>query len=216
MSIQTQIDRIVGLKNRIGAVLREWGISPVSNDLDGYTETLEGIQNRGTGGGEISEKSGSVQIQQGYYSGTGNVQIAPAEQQKIVPGNIKQGVTVLGVTGDYSGDAANLQSKTITPTETAQNVTADPGYDALSQVTVNPIPGQYKDVSAVTAIEADVLSGKIIVTEDGNVTGTMENRGAVSGALGLTVSSYTVPAGYHNGNGRVTLSSDIEEALAAI
>lgn len=216
MSIQTQIDRIAGLKNRIGAVLREWGISPVSNDLEGYTETLEGIQNRGTGGGEISEKSGSVQIQQGYYSGTGNVQIAPAEQQKIVPGNIKQGVTVLGVTGDYSGDAANLQSKTITPTETTQNVTADPGYDALSQVVVNPIPATYRDVTGVTAGSSDVLSGKVIVTEDGNVTGTMENRGAISGSLGLTASSYTVPAGYHNGNGRVTLSSDIEEALAAI
>ena len=216
MSLQTQIDRIVRLKNRIGAVLREWGISPVSNDLDGYTETLEGIQNRGTGGGEISEKSGSVQIQQGYYSETGNVQIAPAEQQKIVPGNIKQGVTVLGVTGDYSGDAANLQSKTITPTETAQNVTADPGYDALSQVVVNPIPATYQDVTGVTAGSSDVLSGKVIVTEDGNVTGTMENRGAISGSLGLTASSYTVPAGYHNGNGRVTLSSDIEEALAAI
>lgn len=216
MSIQTQIDRIVGLKNRIGAVLREWGISPVSNDLDGYTETLEGIQNRGTGGGEISEKSGSVQIRQGYYSGTGNVQIAPAEQQKIVPENIKQGVTVLGVTGDYSGDAANLQSKTITPTEMVQNVTADPGYDALSQVVVNPIPATYQDVTGVTAGSSDVLFGKVIVTEDGNVTGTMENRGAVSGSLGLTVSSYTVPAGYHNGNGRVTLSSDIEEALAAI
>lgn len=216
MSIQTQIDRIVGLKNRIGAVLREWGISPVSNDLDGYTETLEGIRNRGTGGGEISEKSGSVQIQQGYYSGTGNVQIAPAEQQKIVPGNIKQGVTVLGVTGDYSGDVANLQSKTITPTEMVQNVTADPGYDALSQVVVNPIPATYQDVTGVTAGSSDVLSGKVIVTEDGNVTGTMENRGAISGSLGLTASSYTVPAGYHNGNGRVTLSSDIEEALVAI
>lgn len=216
MSIQTQIDRIVGLKNRIGAVLREWGISPVSNDLDGYTETLEGIQNRGTGGGEISEKSGSVQIRQGYYSGTGNVQIAPAEQQKIVPGNIKQGVTVLGVTGDYSGDVANLQSKTITPTETAQNVTADPGYDALSQVIVESIPETYQDITGVTAGSSDVLSGKVIVTEDGEITGTMENRGAVSGSLGLTVSSYTVPAGYHNGNGRVTLSSDIEEALAVI
>ena len=215
MSIQTQIDRIVGLKNRIGAVLREWGISPVSNDLDGYTETLEGIQNRGTGGGEISEKSGSVQIQQGYYSETGNVQIAPAEQQKIVPGNIKQGVTVLGVTGDYSGDAANLQSKTITPTETAQNVTADPGYDALSQVTVNPIPEIYQDVSGVTATAADVLFGKTIVTEDGNVSGTMQNRGSMNGTVGLSKESYSVSAGYWSG-GTVSIDDSIENALAEI
>ena len=216
MSIQTQIDRIVGLKNRIGAVLREWGISPVSNDLDGYTETLEGIQNRGTGGGEIISKSGSVSIPAGYYDGTGQVKISDDEQAKIIGSNIKQGVTILNVPGTYSGEAVNLQSKTITPTKSQQTVSADSGYDALSQVVVNPIPETYQDVTGVTAGSSDVLSGKVIVTEDGNVTGTMENRGAVSGSLGLTVSSYTVPAGYHNGNGRVTLSSDIEEALAAI
>lgn len=215
MSIQTQINRIVGLKNRIGAVLREWGISPVSNDLDGYTETLEGIQNRGTGGGEISEKSGSVQILQGYYSGTGNVQIAPDEQQKIVSGNIKQGVTILGVTGDYSGDAANLQNKTITPTEMEQNVTADPGYDALSQVTVNPIPNRYKDISSVTATAADVLSGKIIVTEDGTVSGTMKNQGSMNGTVGLDDESYEVSAGYWSG-GTVSIDESIENALSEI
>ena len=33
---------------------------------------------------------------------------------------------------------------------------------------------------------------------------------------GLTQTSYTVPQGYHNGSGTVSLTGDIDEALAAI
>ena len=44
----------------------------------------------------------------------------------------------------------------------------------------------------------------------------MANNGAVSGTIdGLTTTSYSVPAGYTSG-GSVSLTSDIEEALAAI
>ena len=216
MSIQSEINRIIGLRDRIGAAIKSWGIASSGSDLQDYTEAIEDVTDRGGGGGDTSSKTGEVDIPAGYYDGRGSVKIASAEQQKIIPGNIKQGVIILGVTGSYSGEGTRLQSKTVTPTKSTQNVSADEGYDALSQVTVNPIPEIYQDVSGVTAGSSDVLSGKVIVTEDGNVTGTMENRGAISGSLGLTASSYTVPAGYHNGNGRVTLSSDIEEALAAI
>lgn len=216
MSVQSEINRIIGLRNRIGDAIKGWGISQSGTNLQDYTEAIEGVTDRGSGGGEIISKSGSVSIPAGYYDGTGQVKISDDEQAKIIGSNIKQGVTILNVAGTYSGEAVNLQSKTVTPTKSQQTVGADPGYDALSQVVVNPIPATYQDVTGVTAGSSDVLSGKVIVTEDGNVTGTMENRGAVSGSLGLTVSSYTVPAGYHNGNGRVTLSSDIEEALAAI
>ena len=33
---------------------------------------------------------------------------------------------------------------------------------------------------------------------------------------GLTETEYTVPAGYHNGSGKVSLTDDIEQSLAAI
>ena len=48
------------------------------------------------------------------------------------------------------------------------------------------------------------------------VTGTMPNNGAVSGSIdGLSGTSYAVPAGYTSG-GTVSLTGDIEEALADI
>ena len=39
--------------------------------------------------------------------------------------------------------APTLQSKSATPTESAQTIAADSGYDGLSQVTVSPIPTNY-------------------------------------------------------------------------
>ena len=215
MSIQSEINRIIGLRDRIGAAIKSWGIASSGSDLQDYTEAIEDVTDRGGGGGDISSKTGEVDIPAGYYDGRGSVKIASAEQQKIIPGNIKQGVIILGVTGSYSGEGTRLQSKTVTPTKSTQNVSADEGYDALSQVTVNPIPEIYQDVSGVTATAADVLSGKTIVTEDGNVSGTMQNRGSMNGTVGLSKESYSVSAGYWSG-GTVSIDDSIENALAEI
>lgn len=99
-----------------------------------------------------------------------------------------------------------------------QDITADEGYDALSQVTVEAIPAEYADVSGVTAAAGDVLANKVFVGADGaEAAGTMPNNGAVQASIdGLTQTEYTVPAGYHTGTGKVSLTGDIEEALAAI
>ncbi len=215
MSIQSEINRIIGLRDRIGEVLRGWGVVLEGSALTFFTEALENITNRRSGGGTIAEKGESVSIPEGYYNGTGSVSISPEEQEKIIEGNIKQGVTILGVAGTYSGEGTSLQGKTITPTETTQNVTADPGYDALSQVTVNPIPNRYKDISSVTATEADVLYGKIIVTEDGTVSGMMKNQGSMNGTVGLDDESYEVSSGYWSG-GTVSIDESIENALSEI
>lgn len=60
------------------------------------------------------------------------------------------------------------------------------------------------DTEELTAVAADVLTGKTagISGADGPVTGTMPNRGAVTQSLNAG-SSYTIPAGYHNGSGKV-------------
>lgn len=125
-----------------------------SQILSGATAYVQGskvtgtMTNNGAVSGTISTKAQQYTVPAGYHDGSGKVQIATAEQNKIIAGNIKQGVTVLGVTGTYSGEGVNLQSKTVTSSFTAQTVTADAGYDALSQVTVNAMPYSETDNSA--------------------------------------------------------------------
>ena len=71
--------------------------------------------NNGAVSGTISAKAGTYTVPEGYHNGSGSVQIASAEQAKIIAGNIKSGVTILGVSGSSNvvdtsgGDATAAQ-----------------------------------------------------------------------------------------------------------
>ena len=70
-----------------------------------------------------------------------------------------------------------------------------------------PGGGGGADLDVVTAGAGEILAGKVIVDKDGNpLTGTMPNQGAKTAALNCG-GSYAIPAGYHNGNGKVTANS---------
>ena len=99
------------------------------------------MPNNGSVTGIITTKAGEYTIPQGYHDGSGKVGISATEQAKIIAGNIRQGVEILGVTGTMSGsEDVHAQSKTVTPTATSQVVSPDTGYNYLTQVTVNAIP----------------------------------------------------------------------------
>lgn len=120
--------------------------------------------------------------------------------------------------GYHSGTGTvtiTLETKTVTPTKSAQDITPTSGK-VLSKVTVNPIPDNYIDTTDADATAANILVDKTAYVGGTKVTGTMANNGDTSGTIdGLTTTSASIPEGYTSG-GTVSLTSDIEEALAAI
>ena len=107
------------------------------------------MPNNGAQMGSISTKEQEVIIAQGYHDGSGKVSILADEQAKLVPNNIREGITILGVEGTMSGsESVVAQARTVTPKFTQQVISPEDGYTHLSQVTVQPITVSYSDNSA--------------------------------------------------------------------
>lgn len=107
------------------------------------------MKNNGAVSGTISTKAGQYTVPQGYHDGSGKVQIASTEQAKLIPENIREGVTILGVDGTMSGsEDAKPQAKEATPSTEDQVILPDSGYNYLSQVTVKAIPYEESDNAA--------------------------------------------------------------------
>ena len=181
MSIVMELSRIQTDRNTIRSKLVELGLATSVDNLDKLAQAIESIVNRGAVSATVQEGD-TYTIPAGFHNGSG---------------------TVSGVSG---GGNYTLQSKTATPTKKQQSITPDSGYFGLSDVTVAPIPENYQDVSSVTAVDGDVLTGKVFVKADGTVvTGNMANNGAASKTLDIATISYTIPKGFHNGSGKVQI-----------
>ena len=190
MSTSSEITRLQTARNTIRTKMVALGLGSSTDLLDDLATEIDGIVNRGAVSAEVQEGA-SYTIPAGYHNGSG---------------------TVSGVSG---GGNYTLQTKTVTPTTSQQNVTPDEGKYGLSAVTVEAIPSNYKDVSSTTAAAADVLATKVFIASDGTTTtGTMTNNGAVSKTLDATTDnqSYTVPSGYHNGSGSVSITLETKSA----
>lgn len=175
---------LTNARNTIRTKLVALGLVTAAAKLADCATAVEGIDNNGAVSAQVKEGE-SYTIPKGYHNGSGTVQ---------------------GVSG---GGNYNTQAKTVTPTKKQQQVTPDAGYYALSGVTVNAIPDNFNDTSAVTAAAADVLANKTIVGADGTtIAGTMPNNGAVEKTLNAADTTYTIPKGYHSGTGSVKIVTE--------
>ena len=145
---------------------------------------------------------GSYTIPKGYHDGTGTVtanSLASQTQATAAASNILKGKTayVSGtqVTGTMTDNGAVTAS-----INAGGSYTIPAGYhNGSGKVTGNSLASQTDG----TATAAQILTGQTAYVDGVKVTGTMANKGAVTSTLSAG-GSYTIPAGYHDGSGKVT------------
>lgn len=120
------------------------GVAEILSDKTAYAngkKLIGTMPNNGAVSLTIDTVAGVVKIPQGYHDGSGTVQILSTEQAKLIAANIKQGITILGITGTLEpSSSVKVTKKTVTPAATKQTITAGEGYDYMSEVTVEAIP----------------------------------------------------------------------------
>lgn len=112
------------------------------------------MPNRGAVTLEIDDVSDEITIPNGYHDGSGKAKLDATEAAKIIAGNIKDGVSILGVLGTYTGEGVTAQTKSATPLTTAQQILPDSGFDYLAEV----------DIAAISFVETDNSAGGKTVT----------------------------------------------------
>lgn len=102
----------------------------------------------------ISDADDEISISAGQHDGTGKAKLDATEKAKIIAGNIKSGVSILGVEGTYTGEGVSATSVNVTPYFDSQTILPPSGYDYISQV----------NVSAIAVTETDNEQGGKTVT----------------------------------------------------
>lgn len=122
--------------------------------------------------------------------------MANSNVNKVIYG----GTTLIDLTGDTI-TAADLQSGVTAHDKSGATITGTNTYDS--------------DTSEDNAVVAEILIGKTAHARGTALTGTMPNNGSVTGTISTVAGQYTVPQGYHDGSGKVGISSTEQSKIVA-
>ncbi len=168
--------------------------------------------NAGGGGGASSDELTAARgdVLKGKTAVTSDSSDEPAEGMLELTGDAADSHVLTGKTY-YNKDPKTRRTGTM-PNRgaVAQELAAGGSYtvpegyhNGAGKVTAKSLASQ---TGGATAADGDVLSGKTYWKDGAKRTGTMTNQGAKTAALNAG-GSYTIPAGYHNGSGKVTANS---------
>ena len=117
-------------------------------------EVQEGTMPDNSGKDVIIESKSGAQIPLGYSDGTGKATLSESDLAKLIPENIKEGVQILDVVGEYGADDISSQSKNVKPSFEEQTILPDSGVAFLSSV----------KVAAIKVTRTDNDAGGVTVT----------------------------------------------------
>lgn len=66
-----------------------------------------------------------------------------------------------------------------------------------------------------TAKVSEILTGKTAYVGGQKITGSMVNNGSVTGNISTVAGAYTIPVGFHDGSGKVSINADDQAKLIA-
>lgn len=126
-------------------VLKELATTDISEDdvLSGVTflnpdgEKVEGNIQRLYPHDAMIESIVNLHYPKGYYDKAWDVRVSDYQRSVIKPENIRQGVAIMGVPGEYIGDLQS--SKIVTPSVNAQTINADSGYTGLREIIIEAV-----------------------------------------------------------------------------
>lgn len=113
---------------------------------------------------------------------------------------LSNGTTLIDLTGD-TVTASDLLAGVTAHDKSGASITGTCSYDS--------------DTSDDTAAVGEILAGKTAHARGALLTGTMANNGSVTGTISTKAGQYTIPQGYHDGSGKVSIATAEQNKLIA-